>query len=132
MWRLALALSIASLWAFPVAGAAEERHSGQIVSIDPGSGTVQIDELAASPSDAPAPVKRTIVLGPDTRIQLMERSQTASGSEWPGGFEAAACAPADLRAGDFVTATGSEQAGRLHATALDVIRPESSPSASPK
>jgi hypothetical protein len=132
MRRLSLALCIGLLWALPAIGLAEERHSGQIVSIDPATATLVLDELSASRSDAPAGVRRTVQITPDTRIELIERSEDASTAAWPGSFTAIPCAPAELRPGDFVTVTGSERDGRMHASALDVVRTESVPSASPR
>ena len=132
MWRLILALSIALLWMFPGLGSAEERHSGQIVAINPGTATLVLKELSASGSDAPARVTRTIELTPDTHIEMLQRSENASTSEWPGGFTASECAAADLHPGDFITVTVSEHAGRMRASAVDVVRTDSFPSASPR
>ncbi len=89
MRRFALALSIVLLWACPSISAAEERHSGAVVSIDRAAGTLVMTELTASRSEAPVMVKRTIKLTPDSQIMLLQRSQEdATTSGWPGGFVA--------------------------------------------
>ncbi len=132
MRRFALALSIVLLWACPSISAAEERHSGAVVSIDRAAGTLVMTELTASRSEAPVMVKRTIKLTPDSQIMLLQRSQEdATTSGWPGGFVASPVTADDLRPGDFITVMGRGSSGRMEASALELVHAESS-SASPR
>lgn len=107
----------------PVVVAAEERHSGTVVAVDPAAGTVMIEELIASNGETPRAVRRTIRLAPDTRIALQAPTRD--------GYESVPMSSADLRPGDFVTVVGSADGGLMRANALDVVR-ESSASASPR
>jgi len=132
MRRSLIALAIVSLWALPSAGAAEERHSGTVLSADPPAGTFVLGELTASRSEAPAPVTRAITVGPGARVLLIHRSNDPRPAAWPGGFVASPISLADLRMGDFVTVVGQEHNGRLEATAVELSRDESSVSASPR
>ena len=131
MRRLLLALSIVSLWMLPSAGVAEERYSGQILSIDHAGGTLVLEEMTAAPSEAPVAIRRTIVVAPGVSVQLLRRSNEPMRVAWPGGFSASPLALGDLQPGDYVTVVGEERQGRIVATGLHVSRDDSSPSASP-
>jgi hypothetical protein len=132
MRRAVLALSILSLWIIPSVGAAERRYTGEIISIDPASGSLVLEEMGASRTDAPASVRRQIVVTPGAVVQLLRRSDDPKVATWPGGFSATHLTVQDLRPGDFVTVVGQERQGRVEATGLDVARDDSSPSASPR
>ena len=132
MRRVALVASIVFLCTIASVAVAEERHSGQVVFVDATAGTIVLEELTASRSEAPASIKRTVALSPSAQVQILSRSESAGGSAWPGGFTASAVSLADVRPGDFVTAVGQERSGRLEATSVDLVRAESQPSASPR
>jgi hypothetical protein len=132
MRTVALVASIVFLCTIASVAVAEERHSGQVVSVNAAAGTIVLEELTASKSEAPANMKRTVALSPSAQVQILSRSESAEGSAWPGGFTASAVSLADIRPGDFVTAVGQERSGRLEATAVELVRAESQPSASPR
>jgi hypothetical protein len=132
MRTVALVLSIVFLCTIASVAVAEERHSGQVVSVDAAAGAIVLEELTASKSEAPASMKRTVVLSPRAQVQILTRSEGAERSAWPGGFTASAVSLADIRPGDFVTAVGQERSGRLEATAVELVRADSQPSASPR
>src|SRR5215510_8917602 len=131
MRRFALALAIVTVGLVPSIGASEERHSGTVVSLDPAAGTLVLQELTASRSEAPAPVTRAITVGSGARLLVLRRSTESGATAWPGGFVASPMPLADLRPGDFVTVIGQERQGRMEATGVELSRDESSPSASP-
>jgi hypothetical protein len=132
MRTVALVASIVFLCTIASVAVAEERHSGQVVSVDAAAGTIVLEELTASRSEAPASMKRTVALSPSAQVQILSRSESVGGSAWPGGFAASAVSLADVRPGDFVTAVGQVRSGRLEATSVDLVRAESQPSASPR
>jgi hypothetical protein len=131
MRRIALALSILSLWIVPSVGAAQQRFTGQIVSIDPASGTLVLEEMGASRTDAPAPIQRQIVITPGAVVHLLRRASDPKVASWPGGFSATHLTVADLQPGDYVTVVGEERQGRVEANTLEIAH-DDSPSASPR
>ncbi len=93
-----------------------------IVAVAPDAGTITVEEMGPWTGPGATPVRWTIRLTPETRIELVVRSQdptTAGG--WPGDFTALPLAPRELHPGDFATVTGS--AGRLAASSVSVVRP---------
>ena len=122
MWRVVSALVVV-LSMIPGGVGAESRHSGTVVGIDRGSGTLIIDELTASNGETPRVVRRTVTVGPEARVALQAPT--------PDGYESLPMSLADLRPGDFVTVVGSDDDGRMRASTVDVVR-EASPSAQPR
>lgn len=123
MRTLVLGLVLAIALGVPRLAAAEERHSGTVVSVDAAAGTVVIDELTASRSESPRGLRRTLTLAPDTRIA--RQAQTRD------GYTSLPMSLVDLRPGDFVTGVGRDEGPLTQASVLDVVR-GSSVGASPR
>jgi hypothetical protein len=82
-----------------------------------------MDELTASNGAIPRVVRRTVTVGAEARVSLQAPT--------PDGYESLPMSLTDLRPGDFVTVIGSDDDGRMRASAVDVVR-EASPSAQPR
>jgi hypothetical protein len=103
----------------PASALAEERHSGRVVAVDPGAGTVRIEEMLAWKGPDSGVVERTLRLAPRTVFQTVRRSEDPA--RWPNAWEARPITVEALRPGDFVTAiTGGDDV----ATTLEVVQPE--------
>ena len=119
---LVLAVAFLSLAMPGIAPAAEARHSGRVMAVDPGAGTVQIQEVVAWTGPETGTVERTIRLTPDTTVQLVRREADVDLPRWPNAWEEQRISVDALRPGDFVTViTGDGDV----AVSLDVVRPES-------
>jgi hypothetical protein len=123
-------LAISSLLVFTAPASAqrhgEVRHSGTIAEISPDGRTVVLEELLAwQGPEAPGAVRRSVRLGPDTSIRLVERTSRwgEDGTARPG-WESEALEPRDLKPGDFVTIT-LRSGAKAPAVALEVVRPGS-------
>jgi hypothetical protein len=119
MWKAGSALAVVLLLRVSGVVAAESRHSGTVVGVDRGSGTLIIDELTASNGETPRVVRRTIAVAADARVALQAPT--------PDGYESLPMSLADVHPGDFVTVIGTGDDG-VRASAADVVR-EASPSA---
>jgi hypothetical protein len=67
-------------------------------------------------------IQRSVTVGPETSIHVVERSNRADGQ--PGAFTESPATPRDLRPGDFVTVTALQRGGQLHAASVSIIRPD--------
>ncbi len=106
----------------------EQRHSGVIVAVAPDAGTITVEEMGPWAGPSATPVRWTIRLTPETRIELVVRAEEpATAGGWRGDFTAVPLAPRELRPGDFVTVTGV--AGGRAASSVSVVRPEPPPHA---
>jgi hypothetical protein len=103
---------------------AEVRHSGTIVTVDPGKNRLTLEEMGPwTPEHA---VKRTRAIGLDasTKIELVARTRAATtAGGWPGGYEESALTVGDLKPGDFVTVTATKADHGLRAVSITVVRP---------
>jgi hypothetical protein len=116
-----LALLLLAAVAPTVASAAAARHSGRVLAVDPGAGTVRIEEMVAWTGPNTGAVERTIRLTPDTTVQVVRRAATVDPARWPNAFEEQRITADSLKPGDFVTATTGS--GDL-AVALEVVQPD--------
>ena len=124
MWKPVSTLVVGLLLSMvPGVVGAESRHSGTAVSVDRGRRTLTMDELTASNGATPRVVRRTVTVGAEARVSLQAPT--------PDGYESLPMSLTDLRPGDFVTVIGSDDDGRMRASAVDVVR-EASPSAQPR
>jgi hypothetical protein len=122
---------VAVLAASPAWAGATAKHSGRIITADPAHQTLTVEEMGPWHGSEVKALRREVVrLTPQTRIDLERRSEQAAG--WPGGFAEQKLGAADLKPGDFVTATMERQAGRTIATKVTVVRPERSQEAVPQ
>jgi len=128
MLRSALACVLAALALTGPAFAEREpsqpqRHSGVLVAIASDARTITVEEFGPSAGPDATAVRRTIRLTPETRIELVVRSQDpAAASGWLGDFTAVPLASRELHPGDFVTVT-TESASGLVASSITVVRP---------
>src|ERR671918_76385 len=79
---LVLAVAFLSLAMPGIAPAAEARHSGRVMAVDPGAGTVRIQEVVAWTGPETGTVERTIRLTPDTTVQLVRREADVDLPRW--------------------------------------------------
>ena len=110
------------------AGAAEVRHSGTITEI--AADRITIEEMGPWTGNDKSVVRRSIVIGPETKIDLSERSDQVM-AVWPGGFAELPLGARDLHVGDYVTVTTEEEGARAVAKSITVTPPaDEAPSAS--
>jgi hypothetical protein len=123
MKQIAIALLLALTAAASPSGAlaAESRHSGQVVAVDPSAGTVRFQEMIAWTGPNTGIVERTVRLTPATEVQLVQRATTIDAAPWPNAWEEHRISLDALHPGDFVTVTTR---GTDTAVALEVVRPE--------
>jgi hypothetical protein len=94
------------------------RHSGRVVSLDPGTGTLRLDELVEADGTEVRTVERTLHLSPDVAI-VLRRPARAPAARWPDSWDAEPLERSAIRPGDFVTAiTAGDEA-----VSLEVVRP---------
>jgi hypothetical protein len=104
------------------AEAADLRFSGQVAAVDPGGGTILVEELGPSPGPQPAVIARSVTVTAQTAFEVIERGRQDGG--WPGEFKQSPGTSRDLRAGDFVTVIARVERGALQAVTVSVIRPD--------
>ena len=116
MTRLALMLIL--LLAGPAVAGELARHSGRVVSLDPASGTLRLEELVEGRGAEANAVERTLRLSPGASI-VLRRPAEPPAVRWPDSWDAVPVDAADVRPGDFVTVTtrGGD------AIALELVRP---------
>lgn len=121
---LVIAPVLATLAAAP-AVAADKKHSGLIVTVEPGR--LVLEELTAARGSEPVPVRRTIVLERETTIALAVRDDRGGEGGWRGGFRPTPLGLDDVKPGDFATVTVEPADGRLLAREVTVVRPRPAP-----
>jgi len=123
MTPAALALLLLLSGAAPVV-AGELSYSGTVKTIDRATRTLVLDEVGPWKvvRGATQLTERTIALTPRTEILLVRRAP--EGGAFPNDFVRTALAPADLAAGDFITARVAREGDRLVAVVITVVRPE--------
>ena len=124
MRNVILALGLVTVLAIPAPGRAEDRHSGTVVAVDPGAGVMVIEELTASRDERPRIVRRTLAV--DAKARVVRQEPTLE------GYRAVPMSLAELRPGDFVTVVAMPRGTGAAAGTIELVRPEASPSASPR
>jgi len=100
------------------------RHSGTVVAIDREGGTIFLSEVGPwHPSRGLSVVKFAVLITPETRFTLLERSAEAP---VPGDFLERPGAFADLKLGDFVTVECLHEGKRLVALRIFLTKLEES------
>jgi hypothetical protein len=126
VFALVLAMLVGTVPALAAAG--EGRVSGRVLQIRP-DGKLVLEEQGPWKGPGTGLIKRTVDLGPDTRIRVIRPKGTWDPNDEVPGYDVE---PADFRAlkpGDFVTVITGD---RARAVAVDVVRPDESGLASPK
>jgi hypothetical protein len=123
MKRVALVLGLLTMAALTAggAGAAESRHSGRIVAVDPAAGTLRVQEMVAWTGPGTGLVERTIRLAPQTSIALVRRAREIDPARWPNAFDERRAGVEALRPGEFVTVTTGD--GDV-AEKVEVVEPD--------
>ena len=103
--------------------ASTSAHSGVIVSIDTAMHRLGLQEMGPWKSEATKPVTRSIHFGPDTKFEIVTRTQGADAQGWIGGYVESALAPSAVRPGDFATVTVERNHKGPEATTVQVVRP---------
>ena len=104
--------------------AAERRLSGTIVEVDPAAGTMVLETLGASRDEKPTLERHTVALGPDTKVELVQRANDGA-PPWRRPYQASPFTITGLKPDDFVTVVGEMQEGRLRARTVTVVNPGS-------
>ena len=118
--RRVLALALVLLVPIP-ATAAAQRLSGTIVAIDAAAGTLVLETLGASRDERPRPERHTVTLGPDTKVELIQRLGDGPSRARP--YQASSLPVTNLKRDDFVTVVGEVHEGRLRARAVTIVHP---------
>jgi hypothetical protein len=124
MRNVILALGLVTVLVIPALGTAEDRHSGTVVAVDPGAGVMVIEELTASRDERPRSLRRTLAV--DTNARVVRQEPTLE------GYRAVPMSLLELRPGDFVTVVAMPRGTGAVATTIELVRPDASPSASPR
>jgi hypothetical protein len=103
------------------ASAADTRHSGRVVAIDPAAGTLRLEELTASRGPEPRIIELTLRLGPGIAIHRVARAAVDLAG-WPNAFREERTTIDALKPGNFVTVTTGERSNTV--LALEVVQPE--------
>lgn len=126
---LSVVLAVAASLDAGGATAAEVKRSGTITEI--AADRITIAEMGPWTGDERSIERRSIAIGPPTKIERSERSEQPTAAGWPGGFAESALGPRDLHVGDYITVTVDEDGGRAVAKSITVTPPaEEAPSAS--
>jgi hypothetical protein len=95
-------------------------HSGTIVGVR--GETLTLEEMGSWTRGRPGIVRRSIVLTPGTRVEIVQRSKKMAPGQWPGGFEETPVVASRLRPGEFATVATERRDGRLIAREIAVVR----------
>jgi hypothetical protein len=97
-------------------------HSGTVVAVDPGQGTIVIDEVGPWQMKGGKTVstQRMFAVDPSTQFLVLKRKTEPGASGWPGDFTETTLGAWAVKAGDFVTVRVEEKAKRLVATRITV------------
>jgi hypothetical protein len=102
------------------AQAADAKHSGRVIAVDP-AGKLRLEEATASPGPEPRTVQRTLRLGPETSLRRVARVAVDLAG-WPNAWREERTTIQALRPGDYVTVTTGE--GSNTVLVLEVVHPE--------
>ena len=115
----------------PAAAQGIERHSGIVVSVDPGTRTLVLQELV----EEGRPRRLDVRLAPGAPVVLSERVPDEQIAQLDAAFAERPIDLTDVRPGDFVVVEGAARDGKAVASALVVTLPagaaEVTPAASP-
>ena len=118
--EILVALLLAAGWSLP-AGAQTVRHSGTILAVDRGAGTMVLGEIGPwrVVRGATQVTRLTISVTPSTVFSQVGRDATRP---FPGDFVEAATGAGDLKVGDVVTVECQHKGKRLTALKVTVAR----------
>jgi hypothetical protein len=132
MKKTRLVLTLAGLLAAtPALASGTSKHSGTVTAVDSAKHTITIEEMGPWAPQRNTLERRTLELGPTTKVVLVERSKGANAQGWRGGFTESPLKTSDVRPGDYVSVTAARKDGRLAAVAVDVDRPVATHAAVP-
>jgi hypothetical protein len=106
----------------PVQAAADARHSGRVLEIDPRARTMRIEEMKAWAGPGTGTVELALRLASDAQILSVRREPGASLAGWLNAWREEAIDLDAVRPGDFVTVTTG---GKGDVASLQLVRPES-------
>jgi hypothetical protein len=124
MTRVGLLLLVGVLMGGGAVGraeAADARHSGRVIAIDPAAGELRLEELTASAGPEPRTVERTLRLGPETSLRRVVRVAVDLAG-WPNAWGEERTTIQALRPGDYVTVTTGQRGNTV--LVLEVVQPE--------
>jgi hypothetical protein len=126
--RRAIGLLVGFVMVLPASGAvaAELRHSGTVTAVDRNAGTITLEEVGPWSPQSGGILTRTVRLRPGSHVVLVSRADPsvphATPNDWPGGFRESPLDAADVRPGDFVTVTVTDDGGQAVAQMVAVVR----------
>lgn len=120
--RMRVLLPLVATLTLTVGSAAASDHSGTVMAVDPGKGTIVIGEVGPwQVKDGKTVVMRqTIVVAPSTQFVASKRSREPGPAGWPGGFVDAPLGAWAVKPGDFVTVHVEKIRTRWTATKITV------------
>jgi hypothetical protein len=105
-----------------LAQAADTRHSGRVLAVDPSARTLRIEEMKAWTGPGTGTVELSLKLASDAQLLSVTRTPGASLAGWLNAWREAPISLDAIQPGDFVTVTTS---GRGDIATVQVVRPES-------
>jgi hypothetical protein len=118
-----MATAVASVISPGLAPAADSRHSGRILDIDPSARTVRIEEMKAWTGPGTGISQLALQISPDASLRVVARGTGVDTGGWPNAWQERPITLDALKPGDFVNVTRAERGGG--ALVLEVVRPES-------
>jgi hypothetical protein len=104
------------------ARAADTRHSGRVLEVDPTSRTLRIEEMKAWTGPGTGTVELSLRLSSDAQLLRVTRAPGTSLAGWLNAWQEAPITLDAVRPGDFVTVTTSGRGGAV--ATLQVVQPE--------
>jgi hypothetical protein len=104
------------------AQAADTRHSGRVLAVDPSARTLRIEEMKAWTGPGTGIVELSLTLASDAQVLSVTRAPGPSLAGWLNAWREAPISLDAIRPGDFVTVTTG---GRGDVATMQVVRPES-------
>src|SRR5918996_3068397 len=91
------------------AGAADTRHSGRVLEVDPTARTLRIEEMKAWTGPGTGTVELALRLTPGAPVFLVARAPGVGPAGWPNAWQEERITLDVLQPGDFVTVTTGER-----------------------
>jgi len=98
-------------------------RSGVIKSIDLATHTLRLEQMGPWPGEETKPFIRSIVLGPETKYELVTRAKGPNPQGWIGGYVESPLVASAVRPGDFANVTVDRNHKSPKATMMEIVRP---------
>jgi len=121
--RMSIVLALGAALALSLGTALASDHSGTVITVDPGKGTMILGEVGPwRLRDGQTVItRRTIAVGPSASFVGAKRSREPGPGGWPGEFVEVKLGAWAVKPGDFVTVRVDETGARWTATRVTVV-----------